>query len=229
MRYTRVAEDIAEAEWRGLESFNNMTELGETVKHSNTWTSFMAQRLIALEKDLSSVEAEKDKLNARIQELEKQLAEANLKVEAAIAKASSSSKIKNRAEAKVEVLRERINALEAELTKAAEWRMYTPLLLQTSLVAQRLIALAKDLSSAEAEKDQLNARIQELEKQLVEANLKVEAAMVKASSSSKIKKRVEAKVEVLRERINALEAELTEVVNKSVGNLIWSVETKSWL
>ena len=54
-------------------------------------------------------------------------------------------------------------------------------------------------------------RVQELEGQLADVNLKLEKALAKASSSSKKKKRAEAKAEVLREKITLLEANFAEV------------------
>ena len=75
-------------------------------------------------------------------------------------------------------------------------------------MTQRFVDSAQDLSSSNTERDRLTVKVQGLERELTDTKLKLEKALAKASSASKKKKRVNAKVVMLQEKVARLEADL---------------------
>ncbi|XP_062075235.1 uncharacterized protein LOC133779269 [Humulus lupulus] len=81
-------------------------------------TYTVAQRFADSAQDLSASNAERDRLTVQVQGLKRELAETKLKLEKALAKASSSSKKEKRATTKVVMLQEKVTCLEADLKGA---------------------------------------------------------------------------------------------------------------
>ncbi|XP_062098718.1 uncharacterized protein LOC133804588 [Humulus lupulus] len=167
-RYVQIASDLPEADWSGLGSFA-MSDLGETLTRTIAWAYTVAQRFAGSAHDLSASSTERDRLAARVQELERELDETKSRLEKALAKISGSSKRKKKAVVKAMMLQERVTSLEGELqgakatTDASQERVAS---LEAELEVAKATVVASQERVASLEADRVAIEYRSIERTL---------------------------------------------------------------